>query len=190
MCIGFEVIVRILWIRHPLFRGNLHERGRYKRTQKVDLSRDRWRQSLATCQRTRRFETRCRHATSFYDNEQPTGIQQTNQKPSHQDVQSKVELYRVSTMSLVSFQIVPLSMRSGILEWVENSMPIGLYLTGGKDGMEGAHTKYRPNDWPPARCRNDFRVSSKIQTVPLKDRKWNAQQFIFPCYFLLIESQR
>ena len=41
-------------------------------------------------------------------------------------------------------QVQPLSQRSGLVEWCENTMPIGLYLVG--RGREGAHAKYRPRD--------------------------------------------
>ncbi|KAJ8960033.1 hypothetical protein NQ318_009470 [Aromia moschata] len=51
-----------------------------------------------------------------------------------------------------TYKIVPLSMRSGILEWVDNSMPIGDYLVG-KDKKPGAHQIYRPKDKLPSICR-------------------------------------
>lgn len=57
-----------------------------------------------------------------------------------------------------TYKIVPLSMRSGILEWVENTMPIGEYLTG-DNGDSGAHVKYRPMDKTPRKCRIEFKVS-------------------------------
>ncbi|XP_044260658.1 serine-protein kinase ATM isoform X2 [Tribolium madens] len=55
-----------------------------------------------------------------------------------------------------TYKIVPLSKRSGILEWVDNTMPFGVYLTG-EDGDGGAHVKYRPMDRRPRKCRADFK---------------------------------
>ncbi|XP_028138214.2 serine-protein kinase ATM-like [Diabrotica virgifera virgifera] len=55
-----------------------------------------------------------------------------------------------------TYKIVPLSMRSGILKWADDSMPIGEYLTGnGKDNL-GAHQKYRPTDKSPNTCKSVF----------------------------------
>lgn len=52
-------------------------------------------------------------------------------------------------LNLRTYKVVPLSKRSGILEWCQNTIPIGDYLvSSGK-----AHEKYRPNDWKPADCR-------------------------------------
>ncbi|XP_055910182.1 serine/threonine-protein kinase ATM [Eupeodes corollae] len=56
-------------------------------------------------------------------------------------------------LMLRTYRIVPLSMRSGILEWCDNTVPIGLYLCGDKKN-DGAHKKYRPNDYTVAKCRS------------------------------------
>ncbi|XP_023036036.1 serine/threonine-protein kinase ATM [Drosophila willistoni] len=50
-----------------------------------------------------------------------------------------------------TYKVTPLSMRSGILEWCSNSIPVGRYLVG--EGKSGAHMKYRPNDWNNNKCR-------------------------------------
>lgn len=48
-------------------------------------------------------------------------------------------------------------MRSGILEWVENSIPIGDYLVG--NGNPGAHAMYsKPTHYAPNACRKLIRV--------------------------------
>lgn len=54
-------------------------------------------------------------------------------------------------LKLRTYKVTPLSMRSGILEWCTNSIPVGLYLAG--QGKGGAHHQYRPNDWPSQKCR-------------------------------------
>jgi ataxia telangiectasia mutated family protein len=55
-----------------------------------------------------------------------------------------------------TYKIVPLSRRSGILEWCEDCLPIGVYLVG--SGREpGAHEKLRPQDWTVSKCRATMR---------------------------------
>lgn len=56
-----------------------------------------------------------------------------------------------------TYRIVALSMRSGILEWVDNSLPIGTYLVGDEDTL-GAHQKYRQSDIAPQKCKGLIRV--------------------------------
>lgn len=74
--------------------------------------------------------------------------------------------------SIRTYKVVPLSMvninfrfellyklirgfylqRTGILEWCENTIPIGLYLCG-DNTVQGAHKKYRPKDYSVRKCR-------------------------------------
>ena len=53
-------------------------------------------------------------------------------------------------------KVVPLSQRSGILEWCEGTVPMGEYLIG---GVNSAHERYRPDDWKAADCRRSMSVS-------------------------------
>ncbi|XP_049866629.1 serine-protein kinase ATM isoform X2 [Pectinophora gossypiella] len=46
-----------------------------------------------------------------------------------------------------TYKVVPMSRRSGVLEWCEGTMPIGAYLTG-------AHTRYRSQDISPQAARS------------------------------------
>lgn len=48
-------------------------------------------------------------------------------------------------LSVRRYKVVPLSERSGVLEWCDNTMPIGEYLVGG-DRKGGAHLAYHPKD--------------------------------------------
>lgn len=58
-------------------------------------------------------------------------------------------------------QIVPLSMRSGILEWVENSMQIGEYLVGDKGG---AHALYsHSSHYSSGLCRRKLKVFAGVE---------------------------
>ncbi|KAK5640688.1 hypothetical protein RI129_009235 [Pyrocoelia pectoralis] len=61
-----------------------------------------------------------------------------------------------------TYKIVPLSQRSGILEWVDNSMPIGEYLVGDGKKTQGAHVIYNAGDISPARCRLQFKNAAKL----------------------------
>ncbi|XP_065364298.1 serine/threonine-protein kinase ATM isoform X2 [Calliphora vicina] len=45
-----------------------------------------------------------------------------------------------------TYKVVPLSTRSGLLEWCENTVPIGIYLTE-------ARKKYRPKEYSVNKCR-------------------------------------
>ncbi|KAF5282895.1 hypothetical protein FQR65_LT14172 [Abscondita terminalis] len=66
-----------------------------------------------------------------------------------------------------TYKIVPLSQRSGVLEWVDNSMPIGEYLTGDNKGNPGAHVTYNTGDISPAKCRVEFQNAAKL---PLSEK--------------------
>lgn len=54
-------------------------------------------------------------------------------------------------LHLRTYKVTPLSTRSGIIEWCQNTIPVGTYLIG--DGTGGAHKKYRPKDWNNRKCR-------------------------------------
>ncbi len=58
--------------------------------------------------------------------------------------------------------MVPLSQRSGIVEWCENTVPLGEYLVGNR-GVGGAHQRYHPNDWTAMECRKKLTVRIKIE---------------------------
>ncbi|KAM3964649.1 serine/threonine-protein kinase tefu [Aphomia sociella] len=45
-------------------------------------------------------------------------------------------------LTIRTYKVVPMSRRSGVLEWCEGTIPIGVYLTGNN----GAHARYRPQD--------------------------------------------
>ncbi|KAH8386431.1 hypothetical protein KR093_000425 [Drosophila rubida] len=70
-------------------------------------------------------------------------------------------------LQLRTYQVTPLSMRSGILEWCSNTIPIGVYLVGNNKG--GAHVRYRPNDWTNVKCRTTLQVT--MQKTPSERQK-------------------
>ena len=55
-------------------------------------------------------------------------------------------------LAVRTYKIVPLSQRSGILEWCQNTSPIKDYLVG-EDYLSGAHKRYQPDDYTARECR-------------------------------------
>ena len=53
-----------------------------------------------------------------------------------------------------TYKVIPLSQRSGIVEWCEGTLPLGEYLIGSpQNPYTGAHCRYQPNDWTSMECR-------------------------------------
>lgn len=73
--------------------------------------------------------------------------------------QSKVT--KKDRLHIRTYIVVPLSQRSGILEWCVNTMPLTDYLVGSSSN-KGAHERFRPEDWPPNDCRK------KLSQVPIR----------------------
>ncbi len=59
-------------------------------------------------------------------------------------------------LQIRTYKVVPLSQRSGIIEWCENTQTLGDYLVGSSANPSvhpGAHRLYRPQDMTPQECR-------------------------------------
>lgn len=56
------------------------------------------------------------------------------------------------SLRLRTFQVVPLSPQAGIVEWVQETETLGEILVGSSN-TDGAHQRYRPQDWDQAACR-------------------------------------
>ncbi|XP_062138082.1 serine/threonine-protein kinase ATM [Drosophila sulfurigaster albostrigata] len=67
-------------------------------------------------------------------------------------------------LQLRTYQVTPLSMRSGILEWCSDTIPLGVYLVG-SDSKSGAHMRYRPQDWTNAKCRHTLHAAMQKTVV-------------------------
>lgn len=53
-------------------------------------------------------------------------------------------------------QVVPFTPAAGLLEWVEDTVPLSEYLIG-KDRQTGAHARYaRPDDYSFAECHQEM----------------------------------
>ncbi|XP_060229891.1 serine-protein kinase ATM isoform X2 [Meriones unguiculatus] len=57
---------------------------------------------------------------------------------------------RKRKLTICTYKVVPLSQRSGVLEWCTGTIPIGEYLVNNE---EGAHKRYRPNDFSAYQCQ-------------------------------------
>ncbi|KAM9320664.1 serine-protein kinase ATM [Gastrophryne carolinensis] len=57
---------------------------------------------------------------------------------------------RKRKLTIRRYKVVPLSQRSGVLEWCSGTVPIGEYLVNAEDG---AHKRYRPTDYSSLNCQ-------------------------------------
>ncbi|XP_008559414.1 serine-protein kinase ATM [Microplitis demolitor] len=74
-------------------------------------------------------------------------------------------------LNVRTYKIIPLSQRSGVLEWCDNTQPIMAILSGTQNPkIVGMHEKYHPNDWKIMECRNKMKCAGpsgnnvKLQT--------------------------
>ncbi|XP_071438661.1 serine-protein kinase ATM-like [Hetaerina americana] len=73
-----------------------------------------------------------------------------------------------------TYGVVPLSHRSGIIEWCNNTISIGNYLHGVKN-IIGAHSKFNPSDYPIRTCR------SMMMDVQKSTKKIKLQVYLEIC---------
>lgn len=69
------------------------------------------------------------------------------------DMLSKSTATRKENLLVRTYIIVPLSKRSGILEWCSNTIPLAEYLAG----QNNVHQRYHPEDDTPQMCRRKLR---------------------------------
>nr|CAD7431238.1 unnamed protein product [Timema monikensis] len=60
-----------------------------------------------------------------------------------------------------TYKIVPLSQRSGVLEWCRNTMPMEDYLVS----IKGAHKRYFPDDYSNNQCRSLMNKACKLSNA-------------------------
>ncbi|XP_022082003.1 serine-protein kinase ATM-like isoform X2 [Acanthaster planci] len=70
------------------------------------------------------------------------------------------------------YKIVPLSQRSGLLEWCEGTMPLGEYLIGNQRTDFGAHRRYRPQDSSSMECRKKMAMAHSSSEQGKKYREY------------------
>ncbi|CAB1111628.1 unnamed protein product [Ectocarpus sp. CCAP 1310/34] len=88
---------------------------------------------------------------------------------------------RKRRLRVFTHTIVPLSPNSGVLEWVEDTMPYGSYLTDRDSGRAGAHRRYFPKDWLHAKCRTHLKnaVDKRKGYKEVEDNFHPAFRFFF-----------
>ena len=62
---------------------------------------------------------------------------------------------RKRNLRIRTYKVVPLSRRSGLLEWCADTEPLGEYLC---NSVTGAHQRYRPQDLKPIDCRKQMNM--------------------------------
>ncbi len=72
------------------------------------------------------------------------------------------------------YRVVPLSQRSGVLEWCHNTVPVGDYLIE-------AHRRYRPADPTPVECKKNLQVSHLKHKEMSNREQLNTKAFISLC---------
>ncbi|CAF0938650.1 unnamed protein product [Adineta ricciae] len=83
----------------------------------------------------------------------------------------KDELTRHRSMNIRTYKVVPLTQKSGVLEWCEGTITFGDYLAK----PDGAHSRYHPDDWTAMDCRRHIHKATNAG----KDERQRA--FIQAC---------
>jgi len=65
---------------------------------------------------------------------------------------------RKRKLKMRTYKVIPLSQRSGIVEWCEDTVPLGEYLIGRPGTKTGAHSRYYPGDWKSLDCRKKIQA--------------------------------
>lgn len=73
---------------------------------------------------------------------------------------------RKRKLHIRTYKILPLSQRSGILEWCANTTTLNDYLISSSSRKLGAHQRYYPGDMDPKKCRAIISVSEWGIIVP------------------------
>jgi ataxia telangiectasia mutated family protein len=71
---------------------------------------------------------------------------------------------RARDLRMGSFRVIPFTPSAGMVEWIENTLPLGDWLV---NGQRPAHLRYRPKDWSSSAV---FKTLSE-KDLPNKERK-------------------
>jgi len=63
-------------------------------------------------------------------------------------------------LTMRTYKVVPLSQKSGLLQWCDGTIPLGNYLVNGQGGISGAHQRYYPRDLTARECREKLTKAS------------------------------
>ncbi|KAF6776622.1 hypothetical protein AHF37_03878 [Paragonimus kellicotti] len=53
-------------------------------------------------------------------------------------------------LRMLTYKVIPMAQRSGVIEWCEGTIPLGEWLAADRSG---AHQRYRPKDMPPGHAK-------------------------------------
>ena len=104
---------------------------------------------------------------------------------------------RKRSLCMKTYKVVPLAPNCGVLEWCEGTIPLGDYLCGSKAGNKsdnGAHQRYRPNDWTNRDCQMKMakcrETSGSDDSTLLKEFEKVCQNFQPVLHFFFLETFR
>ncbi|CAF0900518.1 unnamed protein product, partial [Didymodactylos carnosus] len=79
---------------------------------------------------------------------------------------AKDDLTRSKQLQIRTYKVVPLTQKSGVLQWCEGTITLGDYLCN-LHTPGGAHQRYHPHDWPISDCRKKLQ---KVQNLTYEER--------------------
>jgi ataxia telangiectasia mutated family protein len=71
---------------------------------------------------------------------------------------------RIRNIGIRTYKVLPLSTRSGLMEFVQNTIPLHLWVMP-------AHEKYYPNDYKPDRCRKEIGAAQQ-DSLATRTKVW------------------
>eukprot|EP01126_Amoeba_proteus_P030658 TRINITY_DN30256_c0_g1_i1.p1 TRINITY_DN30256_c0_g1~~TRINITY_DN30256_c0_g1_i1.p1 ORF type:complete len:362 (+),score=73.07 TRINITY_DN30256_c0_g1_i1:57-1088(+) len=95
---------------------------------------------------------------------------------------------RKRMLRIRTYKVIPLSPCTGILEWVQNTTPIGTWLVGNPGDIEThrscAHARYCPNDWSNIKCRLKFKEATHTTRIDIYNEICDHFHPVFHHFFL------
>ena len=87
-------------------------------------------------------------------------------------------------LQIRTYKIVPITPLCGLIEWVDNTIQFGHYLS---ERDVGAHARYRPDDWTHIACREHLKNASTKDPQDRFNRLTTIYDNFKPCmkYFFL-----
>jgi hypothetical protein len=91
-------------------------------------------------------------------------------------------------LAIRTYRIVPLTPQTGVIEWVDGTMPLGSFLHA---STTGAHARYRPQDLPHAQVVHRHFITASLYHIIILSYYHISLHYImlsdlyfgFSCYF-------
>lgn len=90
---------------------------------------------------------------------------------------------RLRNLGIRTYKIIPLTSLTGVIEWVNNTIPFGSYLTD-KDKVAGAHSRYNPSDWSHSKCGQSLRTAPREDLQKVYDDICRNFNPVFRYFFI------